>query len=70
MTALTISKVAYCNDCEVELTEDNTQAYGGFDGSNYLSARQVGLHFSKDEFTKCDSCFDGDNDRYLDKLYE
>lgn len=59
----------YCNDCEVELTKENTEGFGGFDGSNYLSAKSVGFTMPKAMFTKCDSCFEGDIDRHLDNLY-
>lgn len=54
----------FCNDCEVELTAENTEEFGGFDGSNYLSARQVGFYESTAHFTKCDACFNADIDRY------
>lgn len=60
----------YCNSCEEQLTEGNTADFGGFDGSNYLSASQVGLRVSKQEFTKCDLCFEADNDRALESMYE
>jgi hypothetical protein len=70
MTKLDIKpKTYYCNDCEEELTEDNTGAYGGFDGGNYLASRTYGETDSS-IFTKCDSCFDADNDRALDSMYE
>lgn len=59
----------YCHDCEEELTEDNTSGYGGFDGSNYLSSKAFGQSDDPSYFIKCDSCFDGDVDRYLDNLY-
>lgn len=59
-----------CNDCEVELTSENTSNYGGFDGSNFLSARSVGVNVPRELFTKCDDCFDAQIDRYLDHLYE
>jgi hypothetical protein len=55
----------FCNDCEVELTAENTEEFGGFDGSNYLSARQFGFAESTDFFTKCDSCFNADIDRAI-----
>ena len=69
MTKLDIKpETYYCNDCEVELTEDNTDGYGGFDGGNYLASRIYGETDSS-PFIKCDSCFDGDADNYLDNLY-
>lgn len=56
----------FCFDCEAELNAENTVDFGGFDGSNYLSARQAGVPMDKDFFTKCDSCFEADIDRHLD----
>lgn len=55
-----------CFDCETELTAENTTDFGGFDGSNYLSARDAGVGMSKEFFTKCDSCFEADIDRHLE----
>lgn len=69
MTKIDLSPAKYCYDCEEQLTEDNTGSYGGFDGSNYLTSRTYGQS-DPDYFTKCDSCFDGDVDRYLERLYE
>lgn len=57
----------FCYDCEEELTEDNTSGYGGFDGGNYLASRTYGGGVETEPFTKCDSCFDADNDRYEDR---
>jgi hypothetical protein len=54
----------YCFDCEVELTDDNTEEFGGFDGGNYLASRGFGNGSDKDFFMKCDSCFNADIDRY------
>ena len=69
MTKLDIKpSTYYCHDCEEELTEDNTGGYGGFDGGNYLASRTYGAT-NPEDFTKCDSCFDADNDRYLENLY-
>ena len=59
----------FCNDCEVELTADNTEGFGGFDGGNYLASQTYGGGFSAEVFTKCDSCFEGDIDRHLDNQY-
>lgn len=59
----------FCNDCEQELTADNTADFGGFDGSNYLSSRGFGNSPDKAFFTKCDSCFEADIDRHLDNQY-
>lgn len=56
---------SFCNDCEEELTAENTEEFGGFDGSNFLSARQVGMGMPKEFFTKCDSCFNADIDRAI-----
>lgn len=55
---------SYCYDCEVELTDDNTEEFDGFDGSNYLASRGFGNGPQKDFFMKCDSCFNADIDRY------
>ena len=66
---MTEQSTHYCNDCEEELTEENTSGYGGFDGSNYLGSMQFGESAHPQDFTKCDSCFDGDADRYLENLY-
>ena len=61
----------YCNDCEEELNAENTGSYGGFDSSNHsLSVIYGGGNSDTAPFTKCDSCFDADNDRYLESLYE
>lgn len=70
MTQLdTKSKTYYCNDCEDELTEDNTGGYGGFDGGNYLASRTFDSDTDSSYFIKCDSCFDADSDRALDSMY-
>lgn len=56
----------FCFDCEEELTDENTTEFGGFDGSNYLASRTYGGSADKEPFTKCDSCFNADIDRYLE----
>jgi hypothetical protein len=55
-----------CFDCEVDLTDNNTADFGGFDGGNYLASRTYGGGVDKEPFTKCDSCFEADIDRHLD----
>lgn len=55
----------FCFDCEQELTEENTKSYGGFDKSNFLVARNVGVNVSRELFTKCDECFDAIIDNSL-----
>ena len=58
--------MGFCFDCDVELTADNTVDFGGFDGSNYLSSKTYGGGLGKEAFTKCDSCFQADIDKYLE----
>jgi hypothetical protein len=60
----------YCNDCEEELNAENTGSYGGFDSSNYYYSTIYGGSGDSAPFTKCDGCFEADNDRYLESLYE
>lgn len=55
----------FCNECEVELTAENTEEFGGFDGSNYLSAKSVGFTMPQAQFEKCDACFEADIDRAI-----
>lgn len=59
----------FCNDCEVELDNENTREFDGFDSGNYSASRSVGFNFSKEFFTKCDDCFNADIDRHLDNQY-
>jgi len=59
------NKLEVCNDCESELTPDNTADFGGFDGGNYLASRGFGNSPDKSIFTKCDSCFEADIDRAM-----
>ena len=58
-------QVKICWDCEDELTEDNTQSYGGLDTTNYNLANTYGI-LSRAVFTKCDDCFDADIDNHLE----
>jgi hypothetical protein len=60
----------YCWGCEADLTPENTSSYGGFDSSNHYYSTIYGGDGWKEPFTKCDSCFDADNDRHLESLYE
>jgi hypothetical protein len=60
----------YCWNCEEELNAENTGSYGGFDSSNHYYSTIYGGDGWKEPFTKCDSCFDADNDRHLESLYE
>ncbi len=55
-----------CYDCEATLTADNTAEHEGFDASNYKWGKHCGM--AKEQFTKCDDCFNADIDRYLDSL--
>jgi hypothetical protein len=59
----------FCYNCEVELNAENTSEFDGFDGSNQLSAKSVGLEIPAEFFTKCDDCFNADIDRHLDNQY-
>lgn len=56
------NNLGVCNDCESDLTADNTADFGGFDGGNYLASRTYGPT-DPAHFTKCDSCFEADIDR-------
>jgi hypothetical protein len=60
----------FCWNCETELTPENTKSYKGFDEDNYkMSLIYSGGQMSKENFTKCDACFDADIDNYLENLY-
>lgn len=60
----------FCFDCEVELNAENTGAYGGFDSSNHYYSSMYGGDGWTAPFTKCDECFDGAIDRYLESAFE
>lgn len=59
-----------CWSCETELTEENTQEFGGFDGSNHHFSTIFGGGGQTEPFIKCDSCFNADIDRFLERQYE
>lgn len=63
------NKIKECFTCEQELNAENTVSYGGFDSSNHYYASIYGGGGGVEPFTKCDSCFDDDNDRHLENLY-
>ncbi len=58
-----------CSDCEVELNEDNTREFDGFDSGNFLASSLAGFGFPAELFIKCDDCFNAGIDRALDNLY-
>ena len=58
-----------CYSCECELTAENTAEFGGYDGSNHLSAQSVGLVIDTEFFINCDDCYNARIDRYLENQY-
>lgn len=59
----------YCDNCESDLTPDNTSEFGGFDSGNFYAANSVGFGVPSHKFTKCDDCFNAEIDRALESQY-
>ena len=59
-----------CWTCEQDLTEENTEEFGGFDGSNHYFSTLFGGSGDTATFIKCDACFNADIDKFLERQYE
>lgn len=60
-------KKNFCFDCDVELTPENTEQFGGLDEYNYNWAKAISPGLV-DSFIKCDDCFERQIDYSLERI--